>query len=500
MLRLNEPLGFVIIRIKFCVMGRAAHTAFRPRSIAVKHDAGLALKHTKCGWGCQSYPTWLFLLLLIAPAAQAQFFATCRSGSESELDASIRAHEEHMERMSHKLVTGWYLQGALPKGFKPINRADVLRGLTQLGSRRAAVLFQAYQNDRFCSWLITPHATLIAHVFQVSSGDLRRLQPHLIRALGAEALARNRAPQRKLDGRGPSRAGETGEFPEPGLMQSDPLAAMLHDTAEVLLPQPIVSALRDAKIDTLIVVPVFETGTVPFAALPVDSQHALVDIASVVIAPGLFIFRETPLSARKSFPGAVVVGNPLGWEDPDWEFRPLTGAQSEAEVVAKLVDSTALTQHAASKRKVLERIKGQPETTLIYLATHGIADDTNPLDAGFLLLSDGRWTAREIVKAPISNSRPLVVMSACQTGLGKNFDVGTIGLARAWHQAGAANVVMSLWNVSDINTFRLMGSFIRHAHTSPPDKALQNAMRELRSEMPNPLHWASFAVFGLPEL
>lgn len=194
MLRLNEPLGFIIIRIKFCVMGRAAHTAFRPRSIAVKHDAGLALKHTKCGWGCQSYPTWLFLLLLIAPAAQAQFFATCRSGSESELDASIRAHEEHMERMSHKLVTGWYLQGALPKGFKPINRADVLRGLTQLGSRRAAVLFQAYQNDRFCSWLITPHATLIAHVFQVSSGDLRRLQPHLIRALGAEALARNRAP------------------------------------------------------------------------------------------------------------------------------------------------------------------------------------------------------------------------------------------------------------------------------------------------------------------
>jgi hypothetical protein len=481
------------------VLQRIAQAIVGSCSSVCKPDAGTRPEHTKRSKGRQSSAAFLLLLLMI-PTAHAQFFATCRSGSAAELDASIHAHEEHMERMSHKFVTGWYRQGALPPGFQPVNRADVLHGLSQMGARRAAVLFQSYDDGRFCSWLITPHATLVSHVSDLSSGDLRRLQPRLIQALGVDDLARNRAPQLKRNPNGAARTEEVADSLHPVSTLSAPWAAALQDAASVLLPMPIRAALHDARIDTLIVVPMAETSTVPFAALPFDSRRALVDVASVMVAPGLFIFREAPVSARKSFPGAVVVGNPLGWQDPDWTFQPLAGAQSEAEAVAKLVNATALTRQDASKRKVLAQIKRQRETTLIYLATHGIADDRNPLDAGFLLLSDGRWTAREIARLPIANSRPLVVLSACQSGLGKNFDVGTIGLARAWHQAGAANVVMSLWNVSDTNTNRLMQSFITHAQTIPPDKALQAAMQELRRVLPNPLDWASFAVFGLPEL
>jgi CHAT domain-containing protein len=90
-------------------------------------------------------------------------------------------------------------------------------------------------------------------------------------------------------------------------------------------------------------------------------------------------------------------------------------------------------------------------------------------------------------------------MSACQSGLGKNFEVGTIGLARAWHQAGASNVVMSLWNVGDASTAQLMTRFAAALRAYPPDHALRQAMLAQRATDPNPAHWASFAVFGLPE-
>jgi CHAT domain-containing protein len=91
-------------------------------------------------------------------------------------------------------------------------------------------------------------------------------------------------------------------------------------------------------------------------------------------------------------------------------------------------------------------------------------------------------------------------MSACQTGLGKVFDVGNTGLARAWHSAGAANVVMSLWNVHDDATRLLMTKFIEFAKQMPPDMALQKAMQEARrnNQYFRPVYWAGFNVFGAP--
>jgi CHAT domain-containing protein len=228
-----------------------------------------------------------------------------------------------------------------------------------------------------------------------------------------------------------------------------------------------------------------------------DARRTLLDITSVMVAPGLFIFQQPPRAAREAFSNALIVGNPVGWNDPDWDFTPLSGAAHEADEVARLTGTAPLIGAAATRGAVKAALARNPP--LIYLATHGIADDANPLDQGFLLLSDGRWSAREIAKAPIAATRPLVVMSACQSGLGKNFEVGTIGLARAWHQAGASNVVMSLWNVGDASTAQLMTRFAAALRATPPDRALRQAMLAQRATDPNPAHWASFAVFGLPE-
>ena len=435
-------------------------------------------------------PALALLLVLLASPAQAQFYATCREATPAELDASIRAHEEHSVRLHEKFITGWYRQGPLPSSFRPITRPQIEQALGRLGERRAAVLFQAYQDGRFCSWLISPHADLVAHQADWVEADLRRLQPQLIQALGVRAQAQGRVPEHKHRANASAAAADD--------TSSIPVAeAVLREAAQRLLPPPIRQALLQSRIDTLVVVPVFETGTLPFAALPVDDNRALVDVASVMVAPGLFVFRQPPRAAREAFPKALIVGNPLGWKDPDWDFGPLPGAEREASEVAALVQAAPLLGHAATKRTVRTALARQP--ALIYLATHGIADDANPLDQGFLLLSDGRWSAREIAQSPLAATRPLVVMSACQSGLGKQFDVGTIGLARAWHQAGASNVVMSLWNVGDASTPQLMIRFASLLHASAPDRALRQAMLDLRRADPNPAHWASFAVFGLPE-
>jgi CHAT domain-containing protein len=434
-----------------------------------------------------SRPVLALALVLLTSQAQAQFYATCREATPAELDASIRAHEEHSVRLHEKFITGWYRQGSLPSSFRPITRQQIEQALGRLGERRAAVLFQAYQNGRFCSWLISPDGKLVSHRADLSEADLRRLQPGMIQALGVRDQARGHVPERK---RG-SPAGKDS-------LDNVPAAeSVLHDAAKLLLPSPIRQTVLESPIDTLVVVPLFETGTLPFAALPVDAHRALVDVASVMVAPGLFVFRQPPIAARETFPEALIVGNPVGWKDPDWDFDPLPGAEREAGEVASLVQASPLLGHAATKGAVRTALTRHP--ALIYLATHGIADDANPLDQGFLLLSDGRWPAREIAKAPLSATRPLVVMSACQSGLGKNFEVGTIGLARAWHQAGASNVVMSLWNVGDASTAQLMTRFAALLRTSPPDRALQQAMRDVRKTDSAPAHWASFAVFGLPE-
>jgi len=141
----------------------------------------------------------------------------------------------------------------------------------------------------------------------------------------------------------------------------------------------------------------------------------------------------------------------------------------------------------------------QPTTELVYLATHGFADSTNPRDDSFLQLSDGLWRANEIQNLKLQ-ARPLVVLSACQTGLGKDFDVGTIGLARTWQWAGASNVVMSLWNVADEATHQLMRRFmeIEMKGRDAPEVALQKAMRLVRAEKENPKYWAAFSVYGAP--
>src|SRR6202008_2934215 len=102
-------------------------------------------------------------------------------------------------------------------------------------------------------------------------------------------------------------------------------------------------------------------------------------------------------------------------------------------------------------------------------------------------LSDGYLTGREVLYGgPYYENNPVVVLSGCQTGLGKPFIGGTYGLARAFLTEGAAKVVGNLWNVSDTVSGRLMQRFGElMAGGEGAEYALQRVVREATEEYPD---------------
>ncbi len=91
-------------------------------------------------------------------------------------------------------------------------------------------------------------------------------------------------------------------------------------------------------------------------------------------------------------------------------------------------------------------------------------------------------------------------MSACQSGLGKVFEGGVFGLARAWLHAGARQVVLSLWSIDDAATARQMADFLALLKQGiPAEQALQAAMIAARAREQDPALWAGFTIYGVPD-
>ena len=143
----------------------------------------------------------------------------------------------------------------------------------------------------------------------------------------------------------------------------------------------------------------------------------------------------------------------------------------------------------------------------VHFATHGYIDSEKPgLSAVVLSLVDERGRAQEgLLKArEIYNLHlpaELVVLSACRTGLGKEVrGEGLVGLTRGFQYAGAARVIVSLWNVSDRGTAdlmsRLYGGMIKEGR--PAASALRAAQVEMwrGGRWQSPYYWAAFVQQG----
>ena len=144
---------------------------------------------------------------------------------------------------------------------------------------------------------------------------------------------------------------------------------------------------------------------------------------------------------------------------------------------------------------------------ILHFATHGLLNSTHPELSGLVLsLVDSRGEAQngflrlqDVYQMRIDAD--LVVLSACQTALGKPVQgEGLVGLTRGFIHAGARQVLSSLWKVPDRATSELMKEVYRAmlVEGQPPGEALRTAQRKLLRTRPfdGPESWAAFVLQG----
>jgi CHAT domain-containing protein len=264
----------------------------------------------------------------------------------------------------------------------------------------------------------------------------------------------------------------------------------------------------------LLVVPVRDTGTAPYAALPIRNQD---DVAarrwSFVVMQDLRVLADSENGSgfdmgQVDLSKSIIVGDPEDMRDVKYSFPALPGARREALAIAGELgvdERNVLIGSSATRKNVVSAIDRSAGEGVIFMATHAVADPKNPLTRGFVVLSQENLFAGELRTKKFtgwSKHQPLVVMSACQTALGRVFEGGTFGVARTWTTAGAGQVVASLWNVSDNATFRLMTRFVAGLKQGKvPELAMQAAQLETIKDYPDdPKMWASFTIIGKPSI
>lgn len=314
-----------------------------------------------------------------------------------------------------------------------------------------------------------------------------------------------------------------------------------------LLAEPLKSIPRGSRI---VVIPDGPLGTIPFEVLTVRGPDGAFESVGQ-----RYIFSYSPsatvLTFQRKIPSAGKSPVPkqrlLGVGDPVYNEADMRARKSSPsnESPFALARATALRDHSRSRGLgVFSRLPGtereikqvasalgvspqSPDIRLgteaneydlktldisiyryLHFATHGVlAEDLPYLRQPALVLSqvgdlkgeDGFLTMEEILNLKLNAD--LAVLSACQTGLGKEISgEGVVGLMRAFLYAGSRSVLVSLWRVEDESTAVLMGTFYQHvAQGLPFPEALRRAKQELRTHrsgrFSHPFYWAPFVLY-----
>ncbi len=247
---------------------------------------------------------------------------------------------------------------------------------------------------------------------------------------------------------------------------------------------------------------------------------------------------DSVVQARPAYDVAALRSMLGGTNKNDWTYLP--GTEKEVKGIAKTLSQASYSVRTLSGSDGSEDAfkmmgkAGNPAPRVLHIATHGFffpdpKDTTqllrafsdrepvfktsdNPLLRSGLVLAganpawaggktpegqeDGILTAYEISQMNLTGTE-LVVLSACETGLGDVEDSeGVYGLKRAFKIAGAKYVIMSLWQVPDKQTQELMTIFYKNWLNRNMDipRAFASAQKSMRKRYADPFYWAGFVL------
>jgi CHAT domain-containing protein/tetratricopeptide (TPR) repeat protein len=342
--------------------------------------------------------------------------------------------------------------------------------------------------------------------------------------------------------------------PEAKMVGHNELGAELRRT----IFDPLVEVVEDYR--RLILSPDGDLIRLPFEILPRDSGSRLIDTAHFsYIASARDLLRLNRKCGRP--PGADLIASDANYDlavadQPcndnetqhrnfaqihraldrrSYRFGRLPGSRIEGERIAALLGVSPHMGDAVTK----ERITSCCSPRILHLATHGFFLESalplspragtiptdrltllshqvdNPLlRSGMALAGANAWlrfqplppeagngilTAEEVTGLDLLDTS-LVVLSACETGLGtEDFCDGIMGLRRSFGLAGAHTTVMSLWKVPDEQTQELMVGFYQYLlGGAPKAEALRLAQLDLKAKYPEPYFWGAFICQGDP--
>ncbi len=251
-------------------------------------------------------------------------------------------------------------------------------------------------------------------------------------------------------------------------------------------------------------------------------QDFLLNRYSFIYSPSTWLQKKTS-KKRPTNSNILIFANPINikqdrFNNPTisasrkgWNSTVLVFAEKEANSIAKLnPDVNVFKKDKATKERFF---RNAPKYQNLHFATHAFVDSNFDAFSGLVLAmtedstDDGLLMGYEITDLNLNCD--LVTLSGCETGRGKKVvGEGSLGLPRLFLGAGAERVLMTHWKVDDIFSSKLMPKFYENFLNKgkTKDEALRKAKIELITNTENnnlyqhPFYWASFALYGNPEI
>lgn len=477
-------------------------------------------------------------LRAVPPDARASHDEAIRalSANEERLSREIGSEAAKITQPREWLDLAEYRQ-QMPDRSVLVNFARIRNANFQYSSERTK-----WKGDRYVAWVIPTEG--VGNVAAVDLGladSIDRRITTALQALHSPAAVAN--------------ISIAGESEETANVRKE-LAALAGKVLQPLLP-------HIGDVDELILSPDGQLWTIPWSALPVsEERYALERFRIRLAVSGREVSAKADVDdATNQTTAPLIVANPsfdmsaagtrivdnreansrlrainLRFSDAFENAKPLPGTAAEAEAIRGSVESFAGVAPQMYLQQTAEEavVKSAHSPHCLVLSTHGFffeatkasaggnklggsgAVAENPLLRCGLLLAgchhantapagtdDGILTGMEIISSDLRNTE-LVVLSACETGLGDlRSGEGVAGLRQAFQLAGAKSVVASLWQVEDQATARLMDQFFKNlADGMSKSEALRSAQitrieaRRERFGAAHPFFWAAFTLTG----